>query len=101
MRPLRGNVTRAGRCARDVLAGFLEHDCPTLAAAVAYHALLSIFPLVLTAMAVGTQFVGETDIQASLRQTLALYLPSDAAAVVLRNVEQAIRARGTVGSWRF
>jgi len=80
-----------------VLAGFLEHDCPTLAAAVAYHALLSIFPLVLTAMAVGTQFVGETDIQASLRQTLALYLPSDAAAVVLRNVEQAIRARGTVG----
>lgn len=97
MRRLQGVLTGATRFAGDVLSGFLEHDCPTLAAAIAYHALLSIFPLVLAATAIGAQFIDEASVRTSIRQTLALYLPSEAVAVVLHNVEQAIRARGTVG----
>jgi membrane protein len=97
VRRLLGTLAGIVRFERDVLAGFLEHDCPTLAAAIAYYALLSIFPLVLAATAIGAQFVDEASVRASLRQTLALYLPSDAVALVLRNVEEAIRARGTVG----
>lgn len=98
MRRLLGTLTGTVRFGRGVLAGFLEHDCSTLAAAIAYYALLSIFPLVLAATAVGAQFVDETSVLAFLQQTLSLYLPADAVAVVLRNVEEAIWARGTVGT---
>lgn len=68
-----------------------------VAAAIAYHVLLSVFPLLLGATAIAAFFVEESDLRASLADTLTLYLPPQAAEVIYRNVEEATRARGTVG----
>ncbi len=82
---------------RAALQGFLEHDGTILAAAIAYHVLLSVFPLLLAAVALAAFFVDPAYLRASLAHTLALYLPPPALEVVLRNLEEAVRARGTVG----
>ncbi|MDR7439858.1 MAG: YihY/virulence factor BrkB family protein [Armatimonadota bacterium] len=85
------------RLVRAALQGFLDHDGTILAAAIAYHVLLSVFPLLLAAVASAAFFVDQADLRASLVRTLALYLPPQARDVVLRNLDEAIRARGTVG----
>jgi len=84
--------------AKDAVRGFQVHDGPVLAAAIAYHALLSVFPLFVVALAAAATFVDEHAVQAALARTLALYLPPEALEEILRNVAEAKRARGPVGT---
>lgn len=91
---LRG--TRAvGRC---VMFGFRAHDGPSLAATVAYYALLSVFPLLLMTTALGAALLDQTQLQAELSRILKTYLPPQAATAVERSVYEAVRSRGPVGA---
>ncbi|MDR5684360.1 MAG: YihY/virulence factor BrkB family protein [Armatimonadota bacterium] len=92
-----GTVAQAYAFGRDVAARFLEDDCLPMAATIAYYALLSIFPLLLGASALATFFLERQDVQAAISEALRAYLPPEAVAAVLRNVDEAVRARGTVG----
>ncbi|MDR7415980.1 MAG: YihY/virulence factor BrkB family protein [Armatimonadota bacterium] len=86
------------RVAWTALKGFVDHDGPVLAAAIAYHVLLSVFPLLLGAVATAAFLVEESQVRTLLADTLTLYLPPQAAEVIFRNVEEATRARGSVGA---
>lgn len=76
---------------------FLEDDCPFAAASIAYYALLSIFPFLLAVAAVSTHFLEHERVQSAIQETLRAYLPPRAHAVILENVQEAIRLRGPVG----
>lgn len=76
---------------------FLEDDCPFAAASIAYYALLSIFPFLLAIAAVSTHFLEQERVQSAIQETLSAYLPQSAHAVILENVQEAIRLRGPVG----
>jgi membrane protein len=92
-----GVVARAYAFARDVVVRFLEDDCLSMAATIAYYALLSIFPLVLGASALATFLLERQDVRAAIVEALRAYLPAEAVAAVLHNVDEAVRARGAVG----
>jgi membrane protein len=85
------------RIAWAALRGFVDHDGPALAAAIAYHALLSVFPFLLVATAIAAFFVDPAYLRISLARTLALYLPPQALDVVQANLEEALRTRGPAG----
>jgi membrane protein len=76
---------------------FLEDDCPFAAASIAYYALLSIFPFLLAVAAVSTHFLEHERVQSAIQETLRAYLPERAHAMILENVQEAIRLRGPVG----
>lgn len=84
-----------GRC---VMSGFRAHDGPSLAATVAYYALLSVFPLLLMTTALGAALLDRTQLQAELSRLLRTYLPPQAAAALERSVYEAVRTRGPVGA---
>gem|GEM_PF-3188460 len=84
-----------GRC---VMSGFRAHDGPSLAATVAYYALLSVFPLLLMTTALGAALLDRTQLQAELSRVLRTYLPPQAAAAVERSAYEAVRTRGPVGA---
>ncbi len=79
------------------MSGFRAHDGPSLAATVAYCALLSVFPLLLMTTALGAALLDQTQLQAELSRVLRTYLPPQAAAAVERSVYEAVRTRG--GRW--
>ncbi len=87
-----------GEFARLVVARFLDDDCPLRAASIAYYALLSIFPFLLAVAAILAHFLEEVRVWAVIQDVLRTYLPPRARAIVLENMEEAIRLRGPVGT---
>lgn len=76
----------------------MDDDCPVRAAAIAYYALLSIFPFLLAVTTISTHFLEQDRVRAAIQDVLRTYLPVKAQAVVLENIEEAIRLRGPVGT---
>ncbi len=77
---------------------FLQDGAFDLAAAIAYSALFSIFPLLLAIVAAAGLVVNEIDVRRAIAETLSHYLPPATAEFVDRNIAETIRLRGTFGA---
>ncbi|NIS81196.1 MAG: YihY family inner membrane protein [Anaerolineales bacterium] len=73
-----------------------EHDCAIRAAGVAYHLLLSIFPLLLFLVFLGSHLLSSDEILPSIRAYLNATIPA-AAPDVERVLDQTLQARGSFG----
>lgn len=76
---------------------FLQDGAPDLAASIAYSALFSIFPLLLGVVAAAGLIGNEAVVRRAIVETLARIAPPATAEFVDRNVQEAIRLRGTFG----
>jgi membrane protein len=75
---------------------FEEHECAIRAAGLAYYGLLSIFPLLLFLVFIGTQVLASEAAREALQNALNQLTPQ--TADLLENVvEQSIHARGSIG----
>ena len=66
------------------------------AAAIAYYAILSFFPLILLLIALNTAFIQSTEAQTQLLQWVQDYLPSS-EQIIMANIQHLIKASETVG----
>ncbi len=89
---------RVGALVRCVVTGFVSHEASALSAAVAYYALLSVFPLALLATALAAGLADQASIHAALSRALATHLPPQAAAAVEAALAQAVRTRIPAGA---
>lgn len=76
---------------------FMRDGAPDLAAAIAYSALFSIFPLLIGVVAAVGLLVDQAQVRQAIVESLSRYLPSVTVEFVDFNVAQAIRLRGTFG----
>lgn len=74
-----------------------EDDVLIHSGAIAYTAMLSVFPLLLAVIAVLGRFVEQPQAQATAVDALRPYLPVDALALVRDTLAAVARTRGTVG----
>jgi membrane protein len=74
---------------------FAEERGSETAASLAYYAFFSIFPMLLVFIVVGSFFVDTAVVQAQLLELLDGVLPG-AEAVVIENINQVLKLRGTV-----
>lgn len=74
-----------------------QDDIFILSGAVAYTAMLSIFPLLLAVIAVLGLFVEQPQAQAAALDALRPYLPPDALTVIGETLAAVARTRGTAG----
>ncbi|MBN2555092.1 MAG: YihY/virulence factor BrkB family protein [Anaerolineales bacterium] len=75
---------------------FSQHECSARAAALAYHLLFSLFPLLLFLVFLGGQFLQGANVKEALFPYLETVMPAIAANVE-RIVEQTLEARGSIG----
>lgn len=80
------------RSARKALADHIKD----LAAAIAYYAFFSIFPLLIAVIAAAGQVLKTEAAQAKLRTLLTETLPGS-ADLVMRNVDDVVEVRGALG----
>jgi membrane protein len=73
-----------------------SHEIAFRSAALAYYGLLSLFPLLLFLVFLGSQFLESEEAQVALNESLTEFLPA-AADTVKQVVDQTIRARGSIG----
>ena len=71
----------------------MRNDLPTLAASIAYAAVLSVFPLLIGLVAMLSRFVQHAYVEETVMATLAHYLPP----VALETVHTALEA--VVPTW--
>lgn len=76
---------------------FMRDGAPDLAAAIAYSALFSIFPLLIGVVAAVGLLVDQAQVRQAIVESLSRYLPSVTVEFVDHNVAQVIRLRGTFG----
>lgn len=74
-----------------------QHELLVLAAAVAYAAILSIFPLAITVIAVLSRFVEQVRAQQAVVDALAPYLPPQALPPLRDTLAAVVATRGTAG----
>jgi YihY family inner membrane protein len=80
---------------RAILA-FGKHDGPFVSAALAYYALLSLFPLLVFLITAASSFVSVQEAKRLVLEVVARYLPGS-IEVASRTVEEILAARGTIG----
>lgn len=80
-----------------VILAFGDHEGAFMAAALAYYALLSLFPLLLLLIAVGSMFLTVQEAKDMALSTVGTYLPT-ALEVASRTVEEVLRERGAIGA---
>ncbi len=80
---------------RSTVERFTEERGSEAAAGMAYYAFFSIFPMLLVFIVVGSFFVDVAVLQAQLLNMLEGVLPG-AEDVVIQNIDQVLRLRGTV-----
>ncbi len=87
--------------ARDIAVGasrrLRRHDIFVLAAAIAYAAVLSFFPLMIGFIALASLFVDPASAEQVIVRTLAPGLPPVVTNMVRETLDAAIRARATAG----
>lgn len=66
------------------------------AAAIAYYAILSFFPLILFLIAFNSSFLQSVEVQGQILKFVEEYLPGS-ESIVLGNIQHLINASGTVG----
>lgn len=84
------------RVLKEMIRSYDEHDCALRAAGLAYHVLLSLFPLLLFLVYSGGYVLSSQAINDSLSNYLRTTLP-EVAPTVERVLEQTIAARGSLG----
>jgi len=94
-----GPVVFAYLVARDAVGRFQRHRCTTAAAAIAFHVLFSLFPLVLIVAAVIGGDVRDASIRDQISDALVTALPLDetARAQIDRLLQQATRNLAAIG----
>jgi membrane protein len=80
----------------ETIRSYDEHDCALRAAGLAYHVLLSLFPLLLFLVYSGGYVLSSQAISESLSTYLQTTLPA-VAPTVERVLEQTVAARGSLG----
>ena len=81
---------------KDTVNEFLDKNCPHVAAAISFYALLSLFPLVLALITVLSFALGSPESKAQLAEEIGGLVPvSD--ELVTTTVEQVVRARNVTG----
>lgn len=83
--------------AREVLFAFNRHNDSTLAAAIAYYTLLSIFPLLLGLLALGGVIVSDPDTRARLVDDVAAVFPVGSDELIRSTVQDVVKGRQTAG----
>ncbi|MGQ9626246.1 MAG: YihY/virulence factor BrkB family protein [Anaerolineae bacterium] len=73
-----------------------EDDCFAWAAAIAYYALISFFPLLLILIVAASYFLERAEAKEEVMRLVAVYIPTS-EELVRANIEQVLRARGAVG----
>ena len=81
------------------LTAFFANDCPLAAAAIAYYILLSIFPLALLVLAIGSQFVEPARLQHDLLGFFNQYVAGSRGLVggMVRNLDRHTTSFGLLG----
>jgi len=89
------NLARVWRVIKESHRVFIEHECALRAAGLAYHLLLSLFPLLLFLIFLGSRLLSLPGIRRSLNRYLEEVLPAvaDNVEVIL---DQTLRVRGTI-----
>lgn len=75
---------------------FNRDHCTHLAAALAYYAFFSLFPLLLGLIALATIVLQSPDVQSRIIAAASQLLPGS-SDLVQQNIQQILRTRGTVG----
>ena len=73
-----------------------ENEIAIRAASLAYYGLLSIFPLLLFLVFLGSQFLESEEARLALNESISEFLPA-ASETVKQVVDQTIQARGSIG----
>jgi len=73
-----------------------ENEIAIRAASIAYYGLLSIFPLLLFLIFLGSQFLESEEARVALNDRLSEFLPA-ASETVKEVVDQTVEARGSIG----
>jgi membrane protein len=80
----------------DMVSGFTNSRAAEAAASITYYALFSIFPLLLSVIAIGSYFLEDEQVMSQVVQFIQTILPV-ASDMVIQNVEEVLEARGTFG----
>ncbi len=78
------------------MEGFNEADAGDVAAALAYYALFSLFPLLLALIAAGSFFLEGEQVKQQVVTSLTRVIPIS-AEIIRSNVEEVLERRGTIG----
>lgn len=89
-------LARLTRVLRSTIDGVTRHEVPVRAAALAYYGLLSIFPMLLFLVFVGSQFLESTEARLALNDSLEELLPS-VSGIVQQVIDQTLESRGSIG----
>lgn len=81
---------------KEAFASFGEDECSLRAAALAYHTLLSLFPLLLFLVFVGSELLSGGDTLPAV-ESLVRRLAPQAASTVNSVIAQTVRSRGPIG----
>lgn len=87
---------RALKVTQATLEGIEEYEIAARAAALAYYGLLSLFPMLLFLVFLGSQFLESEEARAALFKSLEEILPT-AAETVQQVVDQTLAMRGSIG----
>ena len=82
------SLPRLWLLAKHAILGFIEDNCPQMAAAVSYYVLFSLFPLVILSIGVLGLVLQDSDIERNLVEELTGLLPVDEQGA--RDVESAV-----------
>lgn len=89
---------RGKRLIEDTVQKFDEHECALRAAGLAYHLLLSLFPLLLFLVFLGSRYLSTEGVRQSLMRYMEEVIPAAANSVRLI-LDQTLKARGTIGAF--
>jgi membrane protein len=81
---------------RDAIEHFGQAHAPHVAAGLAYYTMFSLFPLLLALIAAGSFFLERELVQEQVVRSVTGIMPVS-EELILRNVEQVLERRGTVG----
>ncbi len=91
-------IVRLARLVRLAIANYVEHRSASIAAAIAFHALLSFAPLILVVCsALGFWLKSVPEAYDKVRQLLEAMLPVRPPVAVERELETIVRSRGIAG----
>jgi membrane protein len=80
----------------DMTAGFTNARGAEAAASITYYILFSIFPLLLSVIAIGSIFLEDWQVRNQVVQFIQAVIPV-ASDMITQNVEEVLEARGTFG----
>jgi membrane protein len=81
---------------RDAIAHFTETRGPEAAASMAYYSIFSLFPLLLSIIAISSFFFEREDIQAEILRLVRLAVPVS-PGVIVNNIQEVLEERTTFG----